>query len=316
MSFQCPAGTTFFTAIISDLNAAFLDGTTVPLAEYASVATNLPPDLDLWHRRLAHHHYEGIKKLLKKKLITGMTLDSSVVPDPIYEPYLAGRMYANPFPCLEWRASGPLELVHSDDHQVPYPSLSGYHYWVTFIDSYSRFHFMLPITAKSDVFDAFKQFKAYAENQSGHKIKILRDDKGVEYMSNAFSKFIIDCGIERQYTGRAWPQQKGVAEKTNSVLSEHLTTMLDESRLPCLPNGVPPKCNAAPCCPMPSQFHATTSPSAHPSISYHSLPLILVLNPIHCPSAHPYTMCNKYTINPSPYISLKVWQRDMKRLIN
>jgi len=39
---------------------------------------------------------------------------------------------------------------------------------------------VLPIKAKSDVFDAFKQFKAYAENQSGYKIKILRDDKGGE----------------------------------------------------------------------------------------------------------------------------------------
>jgi hypothetical protein len=47
---------------------------------------------------------------------------------------------------------------------------------------------------------------------------------------------------------------------------------------------------------------AAKSPSAHPSILYHSLPLILVLNPIHCPSAHPYTVCNQYTINPSPYI--------------
>ena len=36
------------------------------------------------------------------------------------------------------------------------------------------------------VFDAFKQFKAYAENQIGHKIKALRDDMGGEYMSNAF----------------------------------------------------------------------------------------------------------------------------------
>ena len=83
MSFQQPAGTTVFTATISDSNAAFLDGTTVPLAEYASAATTLPLDLDLWHRRLAHHHYEGMKKLLKKKLVTGMTLDSSVAPDPI-----------------------------------------------------------------------------------------------------------------------------------------------------------------------------------------------------------------------------------------
>jgi len=77
-----------------------------------------------------------------------------------------------------------------------------------------------------------KQFKAYAENQSGHKIKILRDNKGGEYMSNAFSKFTTECGIERQYTVRAWPQQNDVAERANRVLSERLTTMLDESGLP------------------------------------------------------------------------------------
>jgi hypothetical protein len=71
---------------------------------------------------------------------------------------------------------------------------------------------------------------------------------------------------------------------------------------PCRPNGMPPQCNATPCRPMLSQFHAATSPSAHPSILYHSLPLILVLNPIHFPSAHPSTVCNQYTINPSPYI--------------
>ena len=35
MSFQQPAGNTLFTATIGDSNAAFLDGTTVPLAEYA-----------------------------------------------------------------------------------------------------------------------------------------------------------------------------------------------------------------------------------------------------------------------------------------
>ena len=97
MSFQQPAGNTLFTGTISDSDAAFLDGTTVPLAEYASAATTLPLDLDLWHTRLAHHHFEGVKKLLKKKLVTGMTLNSSAAPDPICEPCLAGKMHANPF---------------------------------------------------------------------------------------------------------------------------------------------------------------------------------------------------------------------------
>jgi len=197
MSFKHPDGIIWFTATISDSNAAFLDGTTAPLTEYASAATTIPLDLDLWHRRLAHHHLQDIKNLWKKKLVTGMTLDSLAAPDPICKPCLAGKMHANPFPSLQWRARRPLELVHSDVHQVPYPSFSGFRYWVTFIDDYSRFRFVLPITAKSDVFEAFKNFKAYAENQSGHRIKILRDDKGGEYMSNAFSKFTTEYGIER-----------------------------------------------------------------------------------------------------------------------
>jgi len=168
-----PTGTQLFVASISSSNAAFLDGSTVPLAEYASAATTLPLDIDLWHRRLAHHHLAGVRMLLDHKLVTGMHLDSKSAPDPICEPCLAGKMHSNPFP-----ATRPLELVHSDVHQVPYPSFSGFRYWVTFIDDYSRYRFVLPIKAKSDVFEAFKQFKAYAENQSERKIMILRDDKG------------------------------------------------------------------------------------------------------------------------------------------
>ena len=37
-------------------------------------------NLDLWQRRLAHHHFEGVKKLLEKKLVTGMTFNSSAAP--------------------------------------------------------------------------------------------------------------------------------------------------------------------------------------------------------------------------------------------
>ena len=50
-------------------------------------------------------------------------------------------------------------------------------------------------------------------------------------MSKAFLDFTTQCGIERQHTVRAHPQQNGVVERANRVLSEHLTTMLDESGL-------------------------------------------------------------------------------------
>jgi transposase InsO family protein len=217
MSFEHPTGIPLFVATISGSNAAFLDGSTVPLGEYASAATTVPLDIDLWHRRLAHHHPAGVRMLLDEGLVTGMKLDSKAAPDPICEPCLAGKMHSNPFPSSLWHASRPLELVHTDVHQVPYPSFSGFRYWVSFIDDYSRYRFILPIKAKSDVFEAFKQFKAYAENQSERTIKILRDDKGGEYMSNAFLDFTTQCDIERQHTVRARPQQNGVAERANCL---------------------------------------------------------------------------------------------------
>ena len=50
MSFERPTGTPLFVATIGDSNAAFLDGSTVPLTEYASAATTTPLDINLiWH---------------------------------------------------------------------------------------------------------------------------------------------------------------------------------------------------------------------------------------------------------------------------
>ena len=91
---------------------------------------------------------------------------------------------------------------------------------------------MIPLQAKSDTFEAFKSFKAYAENHHGKKIKALRDDKGGEYMSNAFLEFTTAAGIARQHTVRNRPQQNGVAERANRTIAEGVTAMLSESGLP------------------------------------------------------------------------------------
>ena len=74
-------------------------------------------------------------------------------------------------------------------------------------------------------------FKAFAENQSERKIKILHDDKGGEYMSNAFLDFTTQCGILCQHTVRNRPQLNGVAEHANRLLSERITAMLDKCGL-------------------------------------------------------------------------------------
>ena len=95
-----------------------------------------------------------------------MAIDWKTAPDPICEPCLAAKIHANPFPSSSWHVSRPLELVHSDVHNVGHLFISGFQYWITFIHDYSKFCFVMPLKAKSQAFETFKTFKVFAENQS------------------------------------------------------------------------------------------------------------------------------------------------------
>ena len=79
---------------------------------------------------------------------------------------------------------------------------SGYRYWITFINDNTHFHMKHFLHTKDQALDAFKTFKAKAENHWNHKIKAMIDDKGGEYMSKAFLSFTDNCGIEHLHTVR------------------------------------------------------------------------------------------------------------------
>jgi transposase InsO family protein len=74
---------------------------------------------------------------------------------------------------------------------MPSSSISGYVYYVSFIDDYSRKDLDI-----FEVFNKFKEFKALIENLSVRKIKILRSDNGGEYTSKEFMNFCKDVGIK------------------------------------------------------------------------------------------------------------------------
>ena len=83
MSFARSARPPLFVAPINDHNAAFLDGVTEAITEFANPATTLPLDLSLWHRRLTHHNLTDVKALIECNLVTGMKLDIKTAPDPV-----------------------------------------------------------------------------------------------------------------------------------------------------------------------------------------------------------------------------------------
>jgi transposase InsO family protein len=103
---------------------------------------------------------------------------------------------------------------------------------MTFINNYLSFWVVSLLRKKSNAFDAFKNYKAYAENLFGQKILTLHDDKGREYMSNAFQHFCNKSSIARRHTVRNRLQQNGDAERANRTLGEGVTTLLAELGLP------------------------------------------------------------------------------------
>jgi transposase InsO family protein len=114
---------------------------------------------------------------------------------------------------------------------MPSTSLSGYLYYVSFIDDYSRKTWVYFLKSKDEVFGKFKEFKALIENLSERKIKILRSDNGGEYTSKEFVSFCRDAGIKRELTTPYNPQQNGVAERKNRTIMEAMKTMIHDQDL-------------------------------------------------------------------------------------
>ncbi|MGH7239339.1 MAG: GAG-pre-integrase domain-containing protein [Candidatus Saccharimonadales bacterium] len=72
-----------FSATVKD-RVGYLNGTMkVQNAEFVGLTNTVPLDWTLWHRRMAHHHLDGIKKLMEEKLVTGLQLTSKMAPDPV-----------------------------------------------------------------------------------------------------------------------------------------------------------------------------------------------------------------------------------------
>eukprot|EP00253_Pinus_taeda_P022296 PITA_22296 len=74
--------------------------------------------------------------------------------------------------------------------------------------------------------------RALVENQSGLHIKVLRTDKGGEYISKEFLRFCRENGIHKQFTARYTPQQNGVAERKNRTIMDMARSMLKAKNLP------------------------------------------------------------------------------------
>ena len=80
--------------------------------------------------------------------------------------------------------------------------------------------------------DAFIKFRAEVEKSSGYVIKVLRSDRGGEFLSKHFQNVCVEAGIKHQFTAPYTPQQNGVVERKNRSVMEMARSLLKSMEIP------------------------------------------------------------------------------------
>ncbi|MBN6697926.1 DDE-type integrase/transposase/recombinase, partial [Escherichia coli] len=151
----------------------------------------------LWHCRLGHINETRISTLLKNGYLDRFDFCSyDVCPS-----CLLGKMPKKPFKGKGERATEVLGLIHTDVcGPMSTHARGGYEYFITFTDDKSRYGYVYLMKHKSEAFERFKEFRQEVEKQTGKSIKILRSDRGGEYLSAEFQDHLKENGILTQWT--------------------------------------------------------------------------------------------------------------------
>ncbi|KAM1543858.1 hypothetical protein ACFX1Z_013474 [Malus domestica] len=149
----------------------------------------------MWHLKLGHVNLDKIRKMLKDGYFRPLGNDQMGTCECCSK----GKMTKSPFTRKGECAPEILGLIHTDVcGPMSTTSRGGFSYYITFTDDHSRFGYVYLMKYKSESFERFKEFKNEVEKQTGKQIKILRSDRGGEYLSTEFLDYLKKCGIISQ----------------------------------------------------------------------------------------------------------------------
>lgn len=136
-----------------------------------------------------------------------------------------------PFSNSSSSASFPLDLIHSDVWG-PAPQLASnkYRYYVSFIDDFSKFTWLFPMSSKNEVYTIFLRFKTQIEKFFKRHIKVVQSDWGGEYRK--LSNFFAQEGIVHHLSCPHTHEQNSTAERKHRHIVEMGLTLLAHAPLP------------------------------------------------------------------------------------
>ncbi|KAL5794470.1 hypothetical protein ACOSP7_003064 [Xanthoceras sorbifolium] len=183
--------------------------------------------VNTWHNKLGHPSFDVLSTVLHS-----LNIDVAKFPNQVFcDACQLGKGHKLSFTHTSSRVTAPLELVCSDVWgPAPIPSSQGYRYYVSFIDQFSRFCWIFPLTLKSQVKSIFLQFHKSVECQFNTKLKCLQSDNGGEF--RALQSYLVSHGIHHRFSCPYVHQQNGLAEHKHRSIVEVGLSFLAQAKLP------------------------------------------------------------------------------------
>ena len=204
-------------------------------ARSLNAAIALP--IKTWHDRMGHLNWDAIKPIWSDNLpLLGVKLDTSDPPHQTCPGCAAGKAKCRMFKSAgsrRTRSTQPIERIHSDlTGPMEVDSvIGGKCYACVFTCDNTSFAWVYLLKSKDQTLSTFKHFTLMIKKSTGHKIKFFRSDRGGEFMSDDFTKFLEEQGIIWETTAPGTPQQNGVAERMNQTLIGGACALLHHSGL-------------------------------------------------------------------------------------
>ncbi|KAI7956353.1 hypothetical protein MJO29_007752 [Puccinia striiformis f. sp. tritici] len=176
-------------------------------------------DID-WHSRLGHPNNVYLQKLIPNSKVRDC------------ETCKMCKAVKKPFKGKFTITSDILEAVHLDlVGPFQTQSVSGCKYFLTIVDQHLGFKAVKLLKHKSETLDKLEEWIAWAENQTGRKIKRLISDNGGEFKSIFFEEFCCIKGISQFFSPPYTPQNNGMAERSNRAILDKAKCLFAQANL-------------------------------------------------------------------------------------
>nr|GEY21888.1 hypothetical protein [Tanacetum cinerariifolium] len=217
-------GTDLYSIILQDINSPNL------ICLMAKVTSS---QAWLWHRHLSHLNFDTINFLSKNDIVVGLPKLK------FFKDHLCSSCELRKAKRMSFQSKTTpsskrrLKLLHMDlCGPIRVASINGKKYVLVIVDDYPRYTWTHFLISKDETPKVFIDFLGLVQRGLHAQVRIVRTDKGTEFLNKTRHAYFVAEGIYHQTSVTRTPEQNGVVERQNRTLVKAAPTMLSAAKVP------------------------------------------------------------------------------------